>query len=197
MIPRALQITVVLLVAGVFGMGLYVLHLKQRNEEMESEQKAAQRPLKPPVKGAAADVMLYFADDAARQLRSQKINTPLPADPAERDRELLRAVLAIYQAKDPPHAIGAGADIRAVYLVRDDTAVIDLTAQFAADHPSGVLEESLTIVSLIQTLAANSPGLARVKFLVDGHERETLAGHADLHDFYDTASVASWVGAGK
>jgi hypothetical protein len=33
-----------------------------------------------------------------------------------------------------------------------------------------------------------------VKILVDGKERETLAGHADLSDFYDTSAVAQVVG---
>jgi hypothetical protein len=37
---------------------------------------------------------------------------------------------------------------------------------------------------------ANIPGILRVKILVDGKERETLAGHADLSDFYDTGAVA-------
>jgi hypothetical protein len=32
-------------------------------------------------------------------------------------------------------------------------------------------------------------GIKQVKFLVDGRERETLAGHADLMSFYDVASV--------
>ncbi len=192
MIPRALQITIVLLVAGVFGMGLYVLHLKQRAEQLESARRSGQRPLAPPVSGPAARVMIYFADDASGSLHTRLLSVPLPADPAERGRELLRAVLAVYQEKNSPHAIGAGADVRAVYLVGSDTAVVDLTAQLANDHPSGVLEESLTLVSLVQTLAANSPGLLRVKFLVDGRERETLAGHADLRDFYDTAAVAAW-----
>jgi hypothetical protein len=42
----------------------------------------------------------------------------------------------------------------------------------------------------VQTLAVNLPKLTRVKFLVDGRERETLAGHADLRGFYDIANVA-------
>jgi hypothetical protein len=33
-----------------------------------------------------------------------------------------------------------------------------------------------------------------VKILVDGHDRETLAGHADLSDFYDTTAVAQLAG---
>jgi hypothetical protein len=56
-----------------------------------------------------------------------------------------------------------------------------------------VLEEELTIASLIQTLAANIPGILRVKILVEGKERETLAGHADLSATYDTIAVSQLV----
>jgi len=193
LISRWLQITVVLLVVAVFGMGLYVLRLKQRTEQMEAEHAAAQRPLAPPVHGPAARINIYLADDASLSLKSRALDTPLPANPAERDRELLRAVLAVYQERDAPHTVGAGADVRAVYLIRSDTAIVDMTPQFATEHPSGVLEESLTIASLVETLAANSPGLQRVKFLIDGRERETLAGHADLASFYDVNAVVAAV----
>ena len=42
---------------------------------------------------------------------------------------------------------------------------------------------------MIQTLAANIPGLTKVKIVVDGKQRETLAGHADLSGFYDVGQV--------
>jgi hypothetical protein len=67
--------------------------------------------------------------------------------------------------------------------------IIDTTAPFADGHPSGILLEEMTLTSLIETLNANVPGVAKVKFLVDGKERETLAGHADLMSFYQTAAV--------
>jgi hypothetical protein len=49
------------------------------------------------------------------------------------------------------------------------------------------------MTSMIQTLSTNIPGLMRVKVLVDGKERETLAGHADLSAFYDVQQVAELV----
>jgi hypothetical protein len=41
----------------------------------------------------------------------------------------------------------------------------------------------------VQTLSANIPGIARVKILVDGKTRETLAGHADLSGIYDVSAI--------
>src|SRR5262245_25410256 len=113
----------------------------------------------------------------------------MPTDRSQRAREVLRAVLAQYLQSSSPHPLGKGADIRDVYLLSDDTLIVDTTPQFADAHPSGILLEELTLTSLIETLAANVPGVAKVKFLVNGQERETLAGHADLMSFYQAAAV--------
>jgi hypothetical protein len=76
-----------------------------------------------------------------------------------------------------------------VYLVDPGLAVIDINAAMADGHRSGVLVEELTIASLVQTLSANVPGILRVKVLVEGIQRDTLAGHADLTDFFDVSAV--------
>jgi hypothetical protein len=83
----------------------------------------------------------------------------------------------------------AGADIRSVYLVDPGLAVIDINAAFADGHRSGVLSEELTVASMIQTLSANLPGILRVKILVEGQQRDTLAGHADLSGFFDVSAI--------
>jgi len=93
----------------------------------------------------------------------------------------------------PPDAKPSPRAQRAVYLVDPGLVVIDVNAAFANGHRSGVLEEELTVTSIIQTLAANLPDILRVKFLVEGKERETLAGHADLSSMYDTIAVSQLV----
>jgi hypothetical protein len=42
-------------------------------------------------------------------------------------------------------------------------------------------------------LATGIPGINRLKILVGGRERETLAGHADLSGVYDVAAVSQMV----
>ena len=109
----------------------------------------------------------------------------MPSGRQQRAEELLRALLSLYLDKSSPHALGAGADIRSVFLVDPGVAVIDVNSAFADTHRSGVLVEELTVASLIHTISANTPGILKVKILVDGKERATLAGHADLSSFYD------------
>ena len=68
-------------------------------------------------------------------------------------------------------------------------AVVNLTASFAANHPSGLETETLTVQSLSGTLHANLPRVTEVRFLVDGQPRATLAGHADLTRTYLAADA--------
>ncbi len=191
MIPRHLRIAVGILLLAVLGMGFYVGRVRGRAQQTGPAADA--RPVAPPAAGPTERVTLYVANDAGGVLRAQGANIPLPSARQQRAEELLRALLDIYLSKDSPHPLGPGSEVRAVYLVDPGLVVIDLNAALANGHRSGVLEEELTIASLIQTLAANIPGILRVKILVEGKERETLAGHADLSATYDTIAVSQLV----
>jgi hypothetical protein len=63
-------------------------------------------------------------------------------------------------------------------------AVVNLTGNFVASHPSGLETETLTVLSICGTIHANLPRVTEVRFLVDGQERPSLAGHADLTRTY-------------
>jgi hypothetical protein len=191
MIPRHLQIAVGILLLAVLGMGFYVGRIRGRAQQPEAAGDA--RPVAPPAQGPTERVTLYVVNDASGTLHAQGANIPLPSARQQRAEELLRALLDIYLSKDSPHPLGPGSEVRAVYLVDPGLAVIDLNAAFANGHRSGVLEEELTVTSLIQTLSANLPDILRVKILVEGKERETLAGHADLSAMYDTIAVGQLV----
>ena len=65
-----------------------------------------------------------------------------------------------------------------------ELAVVNLTSGFVATHPSGIEAETLTVLSICATLHANFPRITQVRFLVDGQERDTLAGHAELTRTY-------------
>ena len=65
-----------------------------------------------------------------------------------------------------------------------EMAVVNLNSSFVASHPSGLETESLTVLSICGTIHANLPNVTEVRFLVDGQERPTLAGHADLTRTY-------------
>jgi hypothetical protein len=187
MIPRHLYIAVCVLLLAALGMSMYAWRMRGRAAAPAVSADA--RPVAPPVAGSTEQVTLFVARDNPGVLNAQSAQIPLPSNRQQRAEELLRALLAVYLDKSSPHPLAAGADIRSVYLVDPGLAVLDVNAAFADGHRSGVLVEDLTVASLIHTLSANIPGILRVKILVEGKERETLAGHADLTDFFDVAAV--------
>ncbi len=193
MIPRHVQITAIVLIAAMFSTGFYILRLKARVEQ--NGTAADTRPIAPPVAGPTSKVELYIAFDQDGVIRARQVEVALPQEPNLRAREVLRALMGAYLQKPSPHPMAPGADVREVYLLNGGTAVVDTTAAFADDHRSGVFVEELTVASVVETLSANVPGVARVKILVDGKERETLAGHADLMSFYDVNAVDQLVKA--
>lgn len=71
-----------------------------------------------------------------------------------------------------------------------EMAVVNLAAAFANNHPSGLQTETLTLLSICDTLHANLPRIAEVRFLVGGKARATLSGHADLSRTYLPADEA-------
>lgn len=188
MIPRHFQITIALLLLSILVAGMYVVRLKHHEEEKNSFS-APSAPVAPPSTGKQETIRILIAYDDDLALRWRDTQASLPVDRGLRAREVLRTVLAQYLQQPSPHPLGPGADIKDVYMLSDGTAVIDTTPQFAGKHPSGIVLEELTLASLIESLAANVPGVTRVKFLVDGQERETLAGHADLMSIYQTATM--------
>jgi len=188
MIPRHFVIAMAVLMVAVLGLSVYAWHMRFVAVSTPAASTDT-RPLAPPVAGPTERVTLFVAHDNEGVLRAESAQIPLPSGRQQRAEELVRALLSLYLDKSSPHALGSGADIRSVYLVDPGVAVIDLNSAFANTHRSGVLIEELTIASLIHTVSANTPNILKVKILVDGKERDTLAGHADLSSFYDVSSV--------
>ncbi|HEV2961949.1 MAG TPA: GerMN domain-containing protein [Candidatus Angelobacter sp.] len=188
MIPRHFQIAITLLLVGILVSGIFIIKITHK-EQAKTEIAADERPVAPPVGGKQERIQILVAYDEDRALRWREVTVFMPEERSLRAKEALRAVLAQYLQSPSPHLMGKGTDIKNVYLINHDTLVVDTTSQFADNHPSGILPEEMTITSLIETLSANLPEIARVKFIVDGTDRETLAGHVDLMSFYDVSSV--------
>ena len=188
MIPRHLVISVAVLLVAALSLSVYAWHMR-KTAAATTVVSHDTRPLAPPVAGPTEQVVLFVAHDDEGSLRAERAQIPMPSGRQQRAEELLRALLSLYLDKSSPHVLGPGSDVRSVFLVDPGVAVIDLNAAFADKHRSGVLIEELTVTSLIHTVSANTPGVLKVKIVVDGKERDTLAGHADLTGYYDVTAV--------
>ena len=186
--PILIMFMVLLLVAA--GLGYYAYHLKKRVALEEQQMAQKSQVVTPPASGPTTLVTFYLASDADGSLRRLQQSVALPQERSERARAVLRTLFGKYSQGSSTHPIGSGSDVRDVFLLSGNTAIVDTSAAFADSHPSGVLVEELTIASIVSTLNANDPQITRVKILVDGKERDTLAGHADLRRFYSAGSIA-------
>ena len=192
MISRQLLVASGILCLLAISMGIYIAELR-RHEALKAPLSTQVEHVTPPQSGPAETVTLWVAHDDTCTLVPQSITAPFSSTRQQRAGDLLRGLLEVYTSKDSPHPLGAAAEIRDVYLVGSGLVVIDLNAAFAQDQTSGVMPEELTLSSMIQTLSANLRDVTRVKFLVEGKEQETLAGHADLSGIYDVAAVSQLV----
>lgn len=189
---RAIAIAAALLLIAVFALGFYAFRLK-RHAEQGQHHLSESKTVAPPVSGPQEQVPILVAYDDEGALRRNTISTPMPAERSERARQAVHVLLDFYSNGDSPHPLPAGADVKAVFFVGSDLAVLDMNLAFSDGHRSGILVEELTIASIAQTLAANFPGVSRVKFLVEGKDRDTLAGHVSLRDYYDVAGLSAFV----
>jgi hypothetical protein len=187
-ISRTLQIVIASLVLAILAMGLYLVHLRRKAESIGAAPVT--QALTPPPGGPTQQMTLYLASDADDSLRPIGIASALPTDAGERGRLALQTLIARYRRPDSPHPLSFGADVQEVYLLDPATAVVNLNAEFAGSHRSGIEVEQLSIFSMVLTLKAQLPQLTRVRFLVEGKSRDTLAGHIDLSGWLDPALVA-------
>lgn len=210
MIPRYQKILFVILLIASLGMGFKLWQLRDRAHKRLLAGEAT-APTAAPVVAPAEEATLVAANDMDDSLAPQVHSLPLPADPGARARTILGKLLDLYAAPESTHPVPGGAtSVAQVFLLPAPTnakgsvtlsdvpaaqksggrlAVVNLTATFAASHPSGLETESLTVLSICYTLKSNFPDVTEVRFLVDGQQRPTLAGHADLTRTYLTPTT--------
>jgi Sporulation and spore germination len=206
MIPRYQKILFIVLLVAALAMGGALWHLRQRAHQrlLAGEDSA---PTRAPEVAPAEQATLVVANDTDGSLIVQAHSLPLPADSSARARAVLGRLLDLYAVPGAAHPVSGGAaGVAQVFLLpvpgsknsqshNAELAVVNLTGNFVASHPSGLETETLTVLSICATLRANLPQVTQVRFLVDGQERPNLAGHADLTRTYLTADAVPIGGA--
>jgi Sporulation and spore germination len=151
-------------------------------------------PLNPPAGTPVQNVTIMVANDMDGSLQPAYQNLALPVDAHARAHVILQHLILSYSRSNAKHPIAASKGVNEIFfitlpletnqVVPGTMAVVDLSGSFVDAHPSGIEPETLTLLSIIATLHANFPEIAQVRFLVDGQQRDTLAGHADLTRVY-------------
>jgi hypothetical protein len=164
--------------------------------------------LAPAANPHAQDVKLWLANDADDTMSSVTRQIALPASPNAQARVLLSALLTDYSKPLSMHPLPSGAAVDDVFIlplkptemdletnVTPELAVVNLDRNFAEKHPAGITPEMMTVRSIVRTLHANIPQIRQVRFLIDGQQQPTLAGHADLTRSYSALEEVPAFGA--
>lgn len=169
--------------------------LRQRVERLSQaqsvEEQARREVLAPPIT-TPTDVTVaakIFWAAGADQLAPVTVQLPLSADPAQRAKQVLHALIRSSPAAEQ-RTLPADAELLGFYVLPDGTGVADFSDALVSEIPSGILSEQMVVDSIVQTLENNVPTLRRLKILIHGQEAETLAGHVDLTGYFDLTSPA-------
>lgn len=91
------------------------------------------------------------------------------------------AILALFADQRAASAAGLGeVKLRALYLDASGAAYVDLAILPQKDVKASAWEEHLTVYAVVNTLTQNFDEIKQVRFLLNGKEAQTLAGHVDL-----------------
>jgi Sporulation and spore germination len=172
-----------------------VVLLRMRERAMDRLLASAETmPLNPPAGRPVQSVTMMMANDMDGSVQPASQNIALPVDANARAHVILQHLITNYARPNSKHPIATNKGVNEIFfmtlpleanqVVPGTVAVVDLSTSFVDAHPSGIEPETLTLLSIIGTLHANFPQISQVRFLVDGQQRDTLAGHADLTHIY-------------
>jgi hypothetical protein len=189
--------TTILILSAMVVMGLIALPgLRQAIQRLQSPPKTEEQsrrevmdePISTPTDVQVKAQMYWLSTTSPNSLEGTAIQLPLSADPVERSRQLLNALILRAPSADV-RTLPAQASLLAFYLQQDGTAIADFSDEISSGMQSGILSEQLAEQSIVQTLRANVSGIKQLKILVHGQEAEALAGHLDLYGFFPVSGV--------
>lgn len=184
---RLLKLTAVMLVLGLCSAlaGCTVLDRLWSSNPADESQKQVQDLPPEPVQSTAVPsnpvskikVDLYFADATGNNLVKESREIPKVEGIARATIEEL--IMGPAQGSGLSSTIPKGTSLEDINIKADGTCIVNFSPEFKANHAKGATNEALTVYSVVNTLT-QFPSVHQVKFLVDGQEVETLAGHMDI-----------------
>ena len=197
MSSRALKIALAVLALGLVVGAVYFRGLQEQvlrteqpqHTEERARREVTQQPVATPTDVKEKARIFWAAASAPDELAPVEMELPLSADPAQRARQVILALVAS-PPKPAQRTVPAETTLLAFYLLPDGTAVADFSDTLARATPSGILSEQLAVDSIVRTLEANVRDIRRLKILINGQEVETLAGHMDLTGFFELQAPA-------
>jgi hypothetical protein len=197
-VERGLKLTIAIL-AALVALGLITLPSLRRaiqrisrspRTEEQARREVMQIPISTPTDVKVQAQMYWLSPTSPAALEATPIELPLSADPVERSKQLVNALIVRAPAPER-RTLPADATLLAFYIQPGGTAIADFSDALSAGTPSGILSEQLAVDSITHTLGANTTSIRQLKILIHGQEAETLAGHLDLTGLFPVRSPES------
>ncbi|MFQ5740722.1 MAG: GerMN domain-containing protein [Acidobacteriota bacterium] len=170
----------------VASLATYVLYRLERRRQVEVSHPevtaldSAEVDQAEGTKKVTVDLYLYRPDAAgpdSHSLVKQSEEIPETTSATKEAQQIVTAVI-----KDSLEILPPTARVRQVYLLEGGTAVVDLSRETSEQLVGGVTSELGILHSITRSLRANLSQIARVRFLVNGQEAQTFAGHVSIHN---------------
>lgn len=125
------------------------------------------------------NVKLFFPAQDGGGLVLEERTVPFASDLARQVEALVEALLAGSQQGHAP-ALPQGTRVLATFVTGAGVAYVNLSKEARPAEGAGSRAELLAIYALVDSIAANFPGVSRVQVLIDDQPAQTLIGHVDL-----------------
>jgi len=169
-------IAVLSICIGTAGLLIYRHLAWQSTGPGEMTGKALRRMIP---NAAKSTVHLYFADMDHSHLRAESRPLALPDGVVDRAKAMVHALIE-GPSDSLTRTLPRETELLALYLDEQGVAYVSFNKAVSDKHPGGSLTELLSIYSVVNTLSLNISEVEAVKFLIEGREAKTLAGHIDL-----------------
>ena len=144
-------------------------------------------PPKLPAAAAPTDIVpapqqinIFLLNPTSLEITPVKAELILYPEPTERLKQIVSALIQ----ETPPdyrNPIPRGTLLNEAYIDNQKTAYLDFSHHLADGHIGGTTAELLTVTAILKTVFdAFTNDIKHVQILIDGRERETLAGHLNL-----------------
>ena len=127
-------------------------------------------------------VALYFGAKGQEKLVKEMRKIPQEKMILTLAGNLIREILRGPFTPEARAVVPAGTQLRSIFFHKG-VFYVDFSREFVDNHPGGALEESLTIYAIVNTLT-ELDRKARVKFLINGMETDSLKGHMGLRQSF-------------
>jgi germination protein M len=135
-------------------------------------------------------VTIFFGNREADGFVSETREVPVAQGFEDQVKLVLAELIKGSRDSDHINAMPQGTGLIQVFWVEDtQTLILDFNNALSANHPGGSTGEYYTISTIVKTVAANFPQVARIRFLIEGQGIESIAGHYALDEPID---VKKW-----